>query len=83
MKQNGKKNKKRENLVEEYVDLGRFFESATTDKFYLNKLNLHEIKNEFLKDYKGEFALNGSMFIGPIEHKTIIRFKKYIFLKVL
>ena len=50
-------------------------ESATTDKIYVTGLNLHEIKNESLLEYKGGFELNGSMVIGPIEHKTNIRFK--------
>ena len=34
-----------------------------------------EIKNEILQDYTGDFELNGKMIIGPIEHKTNIRFK--------
>ena len=29
-----------------------------------------------LQDYTGDFELNGIMIIGPIEHKTNIRFKK-------
>ena len=65
---------KRENMVED-IDLGRFFELATSDKIYVNNLNLHEIKNEILQDYTGDFELNGKMIIGPIEHKTNIRFK--------
>ena len=36
---------------------------------------MHEIKNEILQDYTGDFELNGLMIIGPIEHKTNIRFK--------
>jgi len=36
---------------------------------------LHEIKNEILQDYTSDFELNGKMIIGPIEHKTNIRFK--------
>ena len=66
---------KRQNLVEEDINLGRFFELATSNKVYVNNLNLHEIKNEILKDYTGDFELNGKMNIGPIEHKTNIRFK--------
>ena len=73
-KQN-KRRQKRENLVEEDVDLGRFFELATSNKIYVNNLNLHEIKNEILQDYTGDFELNGKMIIGTIEHKTNIRFK--------
>ena len=36
---------------------------------------MHEIKNEILQDYTGDFELNGLMIIGHIEHKTNIRFK--------
>ena len=57
------------------IDLGRFFELATSNKIYVNNLNLHEIKNEILQDYTGDFELIGKMIIGPIEHKTNIRFK--------
>ena len=66
---------KRENVVEEDIDKGRFFELATSNKIYVNYLNLHEIENEILQDYTGGFELNGKMIIGPIEHKTNIRFK--------
>ena len=66
---------KRENIVEEDIDLGRFFELATSNKIYVNNLNLHEIKNEILQDYNNDFELNGKMIIGPVEHKTNIRFK--------
>ena len=66
---------KRENVVDEDIDLGRFFELATSDKIYVNNLNLHEIKNGILQDYTGDFELNGKMIIGPVEHKTNIRFK--------
>ena len=65
---------KRENMVDD-IDLGRFFELATSYKIYVNNLNLHEIKNEILQDYTGDLELNGKMIIGPIEHKTNIRFK--------
>ena len=61
-------------MVED-IDLGRFFELAASNKIYVNNLNLHENKNQFLQDYTGDFQLNGSMIIGPIEHKTNIRFK--------
>ena len=57
------------------IDIGRFFELATNDKIYVNNLNLHEIKNETLQDYTGDFELNGNMIIGPVENKTNIRFK--------
>ena len=66
---------KSENVVEEDIDVGRFFELATSNKIYVNNLNLHEIKDEILQDYTSDFELNGLMIIGPVEHKTNIRFK--------
>ena len=66
IKQNERREKK-ENIVED-VDLGRFFELATSNKIYVNNINLHEIKNEILQGYAGDFELNGKMIIGPIEH---------------
>ena len=36
---------------------------------------MHEIKDEILHDYTGDFELIGNMIIGPVEHKTNIRFK--------
>ena len=74
MKQNERK-QKRVNLVEEDFDLGRFFPLATTDKFYVNTFNLHEIKSEFLLDCKGDFEMIGPMLIDELEQKTNIRFK--------
>ena len=73
-KQNERR-QKRENIAEEDIDLGRFFELATSNKIYVNNLNLHEIKDEILQDYNNDFELNGKMIIGPVEHKTNIRFK--------
>ena len=55
--------------------MGRYFELATSDRKYVNGLNLHEIKNEILEDYKGHFELIGSMLVGEVEQKTNIRFK--------
>ena len=37
---------RRENVVED-IDIGRFFELATTDRKFVNGLNLHEIKKKF------------------------------------
>ena len=74
IKQNERR-QKRENLVEEDIDLGRYFELATSNKVYVNNLNLHEIKNENLQDDNNDFELNGKMIIGPNEHKANIRFK--------
>ena len=36
---------------------------------------MHEIKNEILQGYTSDFELTGKMIIGPIEHKTDIRFQ--------
>ena len=74
IKQNERRQEK-ENIIDEDIDVGRFCELATSDKTYVNGLNLHEIKNEFLLDSKGDFESNGIKLIGPIEHKTNIRFK--------
>ena len=65
---------KRENMVEDF-DLGRFFELATSNKIYVNSLNLQEIKKQVLQGYTGDFELNGLLVIGTVEHETIIRFK--------
>ena len=65
---------KRKNIAED-IDLGRFFEIATTNRKYVNGLYLHEIKNEILEDYTGDFELIGSMLVGEVEQKTNIRFK--------
>ena len=73
IKQNERK-QKREKMVED-IDLGRFFELATSNKICVKILNLHEIKNGLSQDYTGDFEVNGLMIIGPIEHKTNIRFK--------
>ena len=58
MKQNEKR-QKRQNLFDEDIDPGRFFGLASSDKIYVNSLNLHENKNEMLQDYTGDFELNG------------------------
>ena len=70
-----KRKQKIENIIDDYFDLVRFFELATSNKKYDNGLNFHEIGNEILLGYKGVFELNGLMVIGPVEHKTNIRFK--------
>ena len=65
---------KRENIAED-IDLGRFFQLATTSKEYVNGSKLHENKNEVLEDHTGDFELIGSMLLGEVEQKTNIRFK--------
>ena len=73
-KKQNERRQKRENMIED-IDIGRFFELATTDRQYVNGLNLREIKNEILEDYTGDFELIGYMLVGEIEQKTNIRFK--------
>ena len=73
IKQNERR-QKRENMVED-IDLGRFFELTSSDKIYVNNMNLHEIKNEILQDYINDFELNGVKVIGPVQQKTNFRFE--------
>ena len=61
-------------MVEDF-DLGRFFDLATSNKINVNSLNLPEIKNDILQENTGDFELDGLRIIGPVEHKTIIRFR--------
>ena len=72
-----KRNERRQKreIIAEDIDLGRFFELATTNRKYVNGLNLHEIKNEISKDHTGDFELIGSLLVGEVEQKTNIRFK--------
>ena len=72
-KKQNERRQKRENIVED-INIGRFFELATTDRQYVNGSNLHEIKNDILEEYTGDFELIGSMLVGGIERKTNIRF---------
>ena len=74
LQKRNERRQKKENMVDD-IDLGRFFELATSDRKYVKGLNLHEIKNEILRDYAGDFELIGSMLVGEIEQKTNIRFK--------
>ena len=55
-------------MVED-IELGTFFGLATTNKRYVNGLNLHENKTESLEDYTGDSELIGPMLIGEIEKK--------------
>ena len=73
-KKQNERRQRRENMVED-IDIGRFFELATSDNINVNDLNLHEIKNEILQEYTGDFELKGKKVIGSIEHKTNVRFK--------
>ena len=80
-KQNKMKEDKKKRKYGRRHTIGRFFELATTGREYVDGLNLHEIKDEILEDYTGDFELIGKMIIGPVEHKTNIRFKNWMILK--
>ena len=55
--------KKEKNIVDDEIDLGRFFELTTSIERYVNSINLDENTNETLEDYIGDFVLIGSMLI--------------------
>ena len=73
---------RKENMVED-IDIGRFFELATTDRKYVNGLNLHEIKNDILEDYTGDFELIGSILVGEIEQNQILGSKMLMISKAI
>ena len=70
-------------MLEEDIDLGRFFEVATTNRMFVNGLKLHETKKGILEDYMDDFELIGTMLIGELEQKTNIRFKNLMILKII
>ena len=74
IKQNERK-QKRENIIDEDIDIGKLFELATSDKIYVNRLSLHQIESEILEDDTGDFELIRSILIGEIEYKANSRFK--------
>ena len=53
--------------MDDDIDLGRFFELATTNKLYVNGLNLQENENEILIVFTGDFEMIGSILVGQIE----------------
>ena len=63
-------------LLDQIINLSKFFELASWDKIYVTGLNLHESGCELLLNYTGDFVLNGTMGIAPVEQKkTNIRFR--------
>ena len=56
-----------------------WFELATSNRIYNIGLKIDEI----LRDYTCDFELNGSMPIGSVGHKTSIRLKIWMVLKIL
>ena len=73
----------RENVTEKQIYLGRSFKLATSDKIYVNSLNLHESENEVLLHYTGDFENIGSMLIGEARQKTTIRVRNIDDLKII
>ena len=66
---------KKKIMREDEVDLSRFFELATSDKIYIDNLNLHEIKNDIMRDYDGVFEMNDTLKVGEQIRQTLIRFR--------
>ena len=66
--------RKRETTIDDDIDVGGFFELATSDKKGVDELNLNEIKTESLEEYTGCSELIGFNLIGEIEYKTKARF---------
>ena len=64
-------------MTGEDFNLGRFFELATSDKIYVNGLNLHGVESGILLGYTGDFEKIGFMLIGETERETNIRFLNF------
>ena len=56
--------------------MGRFFQLDSSNQQYVNSFYLLEVKNEISLGYRDDIDLIGLMIIGPVEHKTNIKFKK-------
>ena len=69
-------------MVED-IGLGRPFILATTNKNYVNGLNLHQVKSETLFDYTGDFEMIGKMIVGEIEKKQKLGLKVLMTLKFI
>ena len=71
------RNQNTENVVEEGISLGRFFDLTTGNKTYVNGLKLQEIKSGILLKYTCDFEMIGSMLIVDIEQETNTRLKNF------
>ena len=58
---------KNKNNPEELKKRLHQFEKSFSDKIYVDGVNLHELKNDILGDYTGDFEIVGIMLIGEIE----------------
>ena len=67
--------KKKGKIKDDNIDLGKFFELASSEKKFVTGLFLHKIKSEILLNYTGVFEFNGSTVIEPVENKTNVRFR--------
>ena len=66
----------RENKNEDEFGMGWFSKKATSDnELFVDSLNLHEIRNEILGDYTGDFEIIGDTIIGEHKQTTAMRFK--------
>ena len=77
-----KKKQKRENIIDEYIDSGRFFELSTSDKNYVNSLHLHEIQYEILLDYKGDLSWMDWRILDLLNMKQISDLEIWMISKV-
>ena len=50
-------------------------ESKELNKIQVINKNLHEIKQEILQDYEGEFEMDGNLIVGDQGRRTHIRFR--------
>ena len=68
----------RENKNEDNVDMNFFFEKALAEnERMVDGSHLHEIENDFLSDYEGEFEMIGDVIIGEHVRKSHIRFRNF------
>ena len=74
---------KRKNLIDEDIDLCKFFELATRYKIYVNSINLHEIQSEILQHYTDDFELNGLMLLDLLKIKQMSDLKMWMISKVI
>ena len=70
------RNQNKGNKNEDDIDMGSFFETATSDnKTIVNRLKIPEVRNEILSDYTGDFEMTGDIIIGDHKQTKSSRFK--------
>ena len=75
--------RKRKNVAEENINLGRLFGFVTVKTMYVNGLKLHEIRSEIFLEFTGYFQMIGSMLIGEMEQKRVLDLGILRFFKLL